>query len=93
MAKSILEIAQVCGNEAEKKQILMDLEKRSLDETLCIQYQNILLEWIARERELKGYSKSINQKRYRQHNGTKNKRQLVQTTINRTIHRKLKTNQ
>jgi hypothetical protein len=46
---AILEIAKVCKNETETKQILMDLEKRSLDETLCIQNQNILLEWIARE--------------------------------------------
>jgi hypothetical protein len=48
----ILEIAKVCGNETEKKQILMDLENRSLDETLCIQYQNTLLEWIAKETQL-----------------------------------------
>jgi hypothetical protein len=46
---AILEIANVCGNETEKKQILMDLEKRSLDEALCMHYQNTLLEWIARE--------------------------------------------
>jgi hypothetical protein len=49
---AILEIAQVCGNEAEKKQILMDLEKRSLDETLCIQYLNTLLEQITKERQI-----------------------------------------
>jgi hypothetical protein len=49
---AILEIAQVCGNETEKKQILMDLENRSLDETLCIQYQNTLLEHIAKETQL-----------------------------------------
>ena len=49
---AILEIAKVCGNETEKKQILMDLEKRSLDEALCIQYQNTLLEQIAKERQL-----------------------------------------
>jgi hypothetical protein len=46
---AILGIAKVCGNETEKKQILMDLEKRPLDETLCIQYQNTLLEQIAKE--------------------------------------------
>ena len=49
---AILEIAQVCGNEAEKKQILTDLENRSFDETLCIQYQNTLLEQIAKETQL-----------------------------------------
>lgn len=49
---AILEIAKVCRNETEKKQILMDLEKRSLDETLCIQYQNTMLEQIAKETRL-----------------------------------------
>ena len=49
---AILEIAKVCENEPEKNQMLMDLEKRSLDETLCIQYQNTLLEQIARETRL-----------------------------------------
>ena len=49
---AILEIAKVCGNETEKKQIFMDLEKRSIDETLCIQYQNTLLEHIAKETQL-----------------------------------------
>jgi hypothetical protein len=49
---AILEIAKVCGNETEKKQILMDLEKRPLDEILCIQYQNTLLERIAKDTQL-----------------------------------------
>lgn len=49
---AILEIAKVCRNETEKKQLLMDLEKRSLDETLCIQYQNTMLEQIAKETRL-----------------------------------------
>jgi hypothetical protein len=30
----------------------MDLEKRPLDETLCIQYQNTLLEQIAKDTQL-----------------------------------------
>jgi hypothetical protein len=54
IGSAILEIAKVCGNETEKKQILMDLEKRSLDETLCIQYQNTLLEQIAKETQYPG---------------------------------------
>jgi hypothetical protein len=49
---AILEIAKVCENETEKNQILVDLEKRSLDETLCIQYHNTLLEQIAKETQL-----------------------------------------
>jgi hypothetical protein len=49
---AILEIAKVCKNESKKKQILMDLEKRSLDEALCKHYQTTLLEWIARETRL-----------------------------------------
>ena len=49
---AIREIAKVCRNETERNQILMDLEKRSLDEGLCMHYQNTLLEWIARETQL-----------------------------------------
>jgi hypothetical protein len=45
-------VVKVCENETEKNQILVDLEKRSLDETLCIQYQNTLLEQIAKETPL-----------------------------------------
>jgi hypothetical protein len=48
---AILEIAKVCGNEPVKKQILMDLEKRSLDGELCLHYQNKLLEQIAKDTE------------------------------------------
>ena len=48
---AILEIAKVCGNEPVKKQILMDLEKRSLDGELCLHYQNNLLEQIAKDTE------------------------------------------
>lgn len=40
----IVEIAKVCENEAATRQSLLDLTHRSLDETLCIQYQNRLLE-------------------------------------------------
>jgi hypothetical protein len=49
---AILEIAKVCENETEKKQIFMDLEKRSLDGELCIHYHNLLLEQIAKDTRL-----------------------------------------
>lgn len=37
-------IASVCGNIGEVKQKLQDLQNRTLDETLCLQYQNSLLD-------------------------------------------------
>lgn len=48
----IMEIAKVCKNEAAAKQSLSDLKTRSLDETLCVQYQNMLLEQIQKEKQL-----------------------------------------
>lgn len=49
---SIMEIARVCKTEAITKQSLVDLNNRSLDETLCIQYQNMLLEQMMKEKRL-----------------------------------------
>ncbi|XP_063438594.1 uncharacterized protein LOC134719531 [Mytilus trossulus] len=48
----IMEIARVCKTEAITKQSLLDLNNRSLDETLCIQYQNMLLEQMMKEKRL-----------------------------------------
>ncbi|CAC5366495.1 unnamed protein product [Mytilus coruscus] len=48
----IMEIARVCKNEANTKQSLADVCKRPLDETLFIQYQNMLLEQIQKENRL-----------------------------------------
>ncbi|VDI14801.1 Hypothetical predicted protein [Mytilus galloprovincialis] len=48
----IMEIAKVCQKEASTKQSLLDVSNRSLDETLCIQYQNILLEQILQDKRL-----------------------------------------
>lgn len=48
----IMEIARVCENEVLTKQSFSDVFKRPLDETLCIQYQNMLLEKIVKENRL-----------------------------------------
>ncbi|CAG2257512.1 unnamed protein product [Mytilus edulis] len=40
---AILSIAKVCNVEIDMKQKLQDAKNRSLDPTLCIQYQNLLL--------------------------------------------------
>jgi hypothetical protein len=37
-------LARICGNEDETRLALDDVQKRSCDETLCIQYQNRLME-------------------------------------------------
>ncbi|XP_071140749.1 uncharacterized protein [Mytilus edulis] len=52
ITSGIMEVAQVCRNEAFTKHSLADVSKRSLDETLCIQYQNMLLEQIQKEKRL-----------------------------------------
>ncbi|CAC5379421.1 unnamed protein product [Mytilus coruscus] len=46
-------IASVCGNKGEVKQNLQDLQKRTLDKTLCLQYQNSLLEHFRYVNEMK----------------------------------------
>ncbi|VDI14934.1 Hypothetical predicted protein [Mytilus galloprovincialis] len=52
ITSGIMEIAKVCKNEAATKHSLSDVNKRSLDATLCIQYQNMLLEQIQKEKRL-----------------------------------------
>ncbi|VDH90431.1 Hypothetical predicted protein [Mytilus galloprovincialis] len=47
----IMEIAKVCNKEDHFKQKLQSVQKRSLDETLCQQYQNTLLEFVNRHKE------------------------------------------
>jgi hypothetical protein len=41
---ALLEIAKICGKEANMRQQLNDVELRPLDETLLLQYQTKLLE-------------------------------------------------
>jgi hypothetical protein len=45
-------LAKICGNEDETRLALDDVQKRSCDETFCIQYQNRLLEQVQRDNEL-----------------------------------------
>ncbi|CAG2215312.1 unnamed protein product [Mytilus edulis] len=52
ITSGIMEIAKVCKNEVGTKQSLSDVSKRSLDETLCIQYHDMLLEQIKMETRL-----------------------------------------
>ena len=42
--ENIMVLARICGNEDETRLALDDVQKRSCDETLCIQYQNRLME-------------------------------------------------
>lgn len=52
ITSGIMEIAKVCQNEAATRQSLSDVSKRSLDETLCIRYHDMLLEQIQMETRL-----------------------------------------
>lgn len=52
-------IATVCGNIVEVKQSLQDLQNRTLDKTLCLQYQNSLLEQLRYVTEIKDVSRII----------------------------------
>ncbi|XP_071177352.1 uncharacterized protein [Mytilus edulis] len=52
LKSGILEIAKVCDNEEDFKQKLQSVQKRSLDETLCRQYQNALLEFLNRQKDV-----------------------------------------
>ncbi|XP_063429155.1 uncharacterized protein LOC134712004 [Mytilus trossulus] len=49
---AILTIAQVCNVENDMKQKLHDVKNRSLDQTLCIQYQNRLLQEMNQKGEM-----------------------------------------
>ncbi|VDI78006.1 Hypothetical predicted protein [Mytilus galloprovincialis] len=51
--KNLMAIATVCGNIGEVKQSLQDLQNRTLDATLCLQYQNSLLEHLRYVNEMK----------------------------------------
>ena len=50
--ENIMILARICGNEDETRLALDDVQKRSCDETLCIQYKNRLSEQIQRDQEL-----------------------------------------
>ncbi|CAG2214181.1 unnamed protein product [Mytilus edulis] len=49
---AILSIAKVCNVETDMKQKLQDTKTRSLDQTLCIQYQNLLLQEMDQKAEI-----------------------------------------
>ncbi|CAC5414292.1 unnamed protein product [Mytilus coruscus] len=52
IGNGLIEIARVCGNESEVRQQLLDLQKRTLDEALFIQYQIIMLDHVSRNEAL-----------------------------------------
>lgn len=59
IGNGLIEIARVCGNESEVRQQLLDLQKRTLDETLLIQYQIIMLDHVSRNEALNNVSYHI----------------------------------
>lgn len=52
LEENIMVLAGICRNEDETRLALDDVQKRSYDETLCIQYSNRLSEQIQRDLEL-----------------------------------------
>ena len=50
--ENIIVLARICGNEAETRLALDVVQKRSCDETVCIQYMNSLSEQVKRDKEL-----------------------------------------
>jgi len=50
--ENIMILARICGNEDETRLALDDVQKRSCDETLCIQYMISLSEQVKRDQEL-----------------------------------------
>lgn len=60
---AILTIAKVCNVENGMKQKLQDAKNRSLDPTLCIPYQNLLLHEKHKKSDIEEVSNSKNEKR------------------------------
>lgn len=48
----LLNIARMCGKEQDVKDVLRNLRVRPIDATLCVRYQNILLETIERNESI-----------------------------------------
>ena len=50
--ENIMVLAEICGNDDKTRLALDDVQKRSCDETLCIQYMISLTEQVKRDNEL-----------------------------------------
>ncbi|CAG2246599.1 unnamed protein product [Mytilus edulis] len=87
LGNGLIEIARVCGNESEVRQQLLDLQKRTLDETLLLQYQVIMLDHVSRDEALNNKVEEIQRQLQTQN---KHLRQTVEKAVTVTLPKVLK---